>query len=98
MKIFYSMPMAGLSDDEIHRARTSFLEMAKATFKEEPELIDSVVKNHEEKSALECLSESIGLMAQASAVFFAKGWEEARGCKIEYEVAKAYGLPIYQLA
>lgn len=26
--------------------------------------------------------------------YFCKGWEEARGCKIEHEIAKAYGVQI----
>ena len=28
--------------------------------------------------------------------FFCKGWESARGCKIEHEAAVAYGLDIIE--
>ena len=31
-------------------------------------------------------------MSKCHAVYFCKGWENARGCKIEHETAKAYGL------
>ena len=34
-------------------------------------------------------------MSKADIVVFDVGWYEARGCKIEYEVAKAYGKRIY---
>ena len=37
-------------------------------------------------------------MSLCHKVYFAKGWENARGCKIEHEVALAYGLEIiYEL-
>ena len=31
-------------------------------------------------------------MSKCNAVYFCKGWENARGCKIEHKTAKAYGL------
>ena len=43
---------------------------------------------------LHFLSASIEVMSKCHAVYFCKGWENARGCKIEHEVAKAYGLEI----
>ena len=30
-------------------------------------------------------------MSECDTVYFCKGWENARGCKIEHEVAKSYG-------
>ena len=30
----------------------------------------------------------------SEAVYFCKGWENARGCKLEHAVAEAYGLTI----
>ena len=40
------------------------------------------------------LSKSLEVMSKCDAVYFCKGWEKARGCKIEHEIAKAYGLAI----
>ena len=40
------------------------------------------------------LAKSLENMSLCHAVYFCKGWEEARGCKIEHEAAKAYGLEI----
>ena len=37
---------------------------------------------------------SIAIMAKCNAVYFCRGWETARGCKIEHEIAKNYGLSI----
>lgn len=39
-------------------------------------------------------SKSLGSMAMCDAMYFCKGWENARGCKIEHEVAKEYGMEI----
>lgn len=33
-------------------------------------------------------------MGQVDAVYFTKDWASARGCKIEREIAKAYGVKI----
>lgn len=41
------------------------------------------------------LSKSLEVMSKCDAMIFAKGWEEARGCRIEHEVAKSYGLEIF---
>jgi hypothetical protein len=40
------------------------------------------------------LAKSLEKMAHCNVVYFAKGWENARGCKIEHEVALQYGLNI----
>mgnify|MGYP001078490756 CR=1 FL=1 len=40
------------------------------------------------------LAKSLKAMSKCDTVYFCKGWENARGCKIEHETAKAYGLDI----
>lgn len=40
------------------------------------------------------LAKSLEHMSLCNVVYFCKGWENARGCKIEHEVAVAYGLEI----
>lgn len=40
------------------------------------------------------LALSIKYMSFCDTVFFCKGWENARGCRIEHEIAQAYGLNI----
>lgn len=37
-------------------------------------------------------------MAKADVVVFAKGWEAARGCRIEHAVAEEYGLTIFEIS
>ena len=39
-------------------------------------------------------AESLELLSTADLVYFAKGWEEARGCRIEHMCAVQYELQI----
>lgn len=40
------------------------------------------------------LARSLENMSLCHVAYFCKGWENARGCRIEHEAAKAYGLEI----
>lgn len=40
------------------------------------------------------LAKSLENMSLCHVAYFCKGWEKARGCRIEHEAAKAYGLDI----
>jgi hypothetical protein len=35
-------------------------------------------------------------MSLCNVAYFAKGWEKARGCKIEHEIALKYGIEIIE--
>jgi hypothetical protein len=40
------------------------------------------------------LAKSLENMSLCHAAYFCKGWENARGCRIEHEAAVAYGMEI----
>lgn len=40
------------------------------------------------------LAKSLENMSLCHAAYFCAGWENARGCRIEHEAAKAYGLEV----
>ena len=40
------------------------------------------------------LAMSLEKMSLCHAVYFCKGWKQARGCKIEHDAVVAYGLEI----
>ena len=101
-KAMLSQPMAGKSEEEIIAAR----EKAIKTLKEKGfEIVNTLFTDEwysKEKMAergvvqvpLCFLAKSLDNMSKCHAAYFCKGWENARGCKIEHEVAKAYGLKI----
>jgi hypothetical protein len=96
LKIFISQPMNGLSADEIMAKRGDIIATINNIFKDDFEIIDSYFADYNPNNGcipLKYLSKSLELLADADMAYFAKGWETARGCKIEHDVAVAYGIP-----
>ena len=92
MKFFISQPMKGKTDEEIKAKRNAIIAGCKAQ-DDEAVIIDSFFEGapHDAKP-LWFLGKSIQLLSEADVAYFAEGWETARGCKLEYECAKAYGI------
>lgn len=90
-KLFVSIPMNGLSRDEILKEMTAYKELAEGALMQPLELIPPLEDTG--KNALECLGKSIQRMATADVVYFGDGWRHARGCIFEHQVAETYGIP-----
>lgn len=90
MKIMISQPMKGKTSEQIRQERA---ELVKELEEQGHEVIDTVFENApaDEDTAIYMLSQSIRYIGKVDAVVFMPGWEEARGCRIEYEVADNYG-------
>ena len=80
--------MRGKTNEQIKQERA---ELVKKLESQGHEVIDTVLDFSQNKSSIYYLSKSIELLDQADAVVFMKGWEEARGCRIEHIVALDYG-------
>lgn len=90
-KIFISQPMKGKTDEEILAEREYAVRTAVDLLSEEVEVIDSFFQGTDLRP-LECLGESLKLLAKADIAYFAPGWNKARGCLIEHECCEAYGV------
>nr|DAI31649.1 MAG TPA: deoxyribosyltransferase [Caudoviricetes sp.] len=86
MKVMISQPMNGLTDEEIKAVREEVIKVINPEWKVLNTLFDVEFDN-----PIYYLAKSIEKLAEADVVIFVPGWEKARGCKIEYEIAKAYG-------
>ena len=101
-KAMLSQPMRGKSEAEIRttreRAKTALkakgYEVVNTLFTDEWYSSENMEKRGVENIPLCFLAKSLENMSLCHAVFFCKGWKEARGCKIEHEAAVAYGLDI----
>lgn len=97
-KIFISYPMRGLTEEQILKERKSIKLRVKEIMKEEVEFIDSFVEDYpgenNKHAPIWYLGKSIEFLSQADIVYFAGDWRNARGCKIEHEVAIQYGINI----
>ena len=99
-KVFISQPMRNRTNEEIEEERKRIIKGIKFLMLEQNDLVvlDSFFKDapHDAKP-LWFLGESIKLLSEADIVFFAKGWEEARGCVIEHECCEKYGKHLIEL-
>lgn len=96
IKVFISCTMNGRSNEEILKTRKDINEKLKNVLKQDFEVIDSFFTDFNPNvtqidPAMYYLGLSISKMAAADIVVFAEGWDKARGCKLEYNVARAYG-------
>lgn len=92
-KLFISQPMNGKSNEEIEEVRQKAISTASKKLGEDVEVIDSFFKDapHDAKP-LWFLGKSLELLSTADAAYFANGWHQARGCRIEYQCATEYGI------
>lgn len=95
-------PMSGLTNEQIMETRNRFLKFAE---KEELEVVntyfedewysnDAMIERGIAQIPLYFLAKSLENMSLCHKVFCARGWESARGCKIEHEAAIRYGLEL----
>ena len=101
-KAMLSQPMAGKTEKEIVETR----ERAIAALKERGyEIVNTLFTDEwysdeamKERGVVQIplcfLAKSLENMSFCHAAYFCAGWENARGCRIEHEAAKAYGLEI----
>ena len=99
MKVFISFPMSGKSYDDLVKERNSIINQCKMYFSECTYYIDTIFddSDYSYNDPLYYLGKSIVAMSEADIVVFARGWENARGCLIEYDCAKKYNIPIFIL-
>ena len=102
MKAMLSQPMAGKSEEEIRATREKAI---KALEKRNYEIVNTLFTDEwyssdkmKERGVVQIpmcfLAKSLENMSLCHAVYFCKGWEQARGCRIEHDAAVAYGLTI----
>lgn len=96
-KLFISQPMKGKTDEEILAVRNKAIASAEKHLGEKVEIIDSFFQSAPaDAKPLWFLGKSIELLSNADVAYFAKGWDEARGCKIEHECALQYDIEIIE--
>ena len=102
MKAMLSQPMAGKTDEEIIETRERAIKVLKekgysivnTLFTDEWYSHENMEKRGVVQIPLCFLAKSLENMSLCHAVYFCKGWQNARGCRIEHDAAVAYGLDI----
>ena len=101
-KAMLSQPMAGRSAEEIVATRNRAIkeleargyEVVNTLFTDEWYSKESMKKRGVVQIPICFLAKSLDNMSLCHAVYFCKGWDKARGCKIEHDVAVQYGLEV----
>ena len=92
MKIFISQPMGNKNYNQIKHERQSLVRELEM---QGNEVLETVFDDFTtEKTPIYYLAKSIEILDKADRVVFMQGWENARGCLIEYQIAKSYGKEI----
>lgn len=104
MRAMISQPMAGKTDKEIEEDRNRAIavlnskgyDVINTLFTDEWYSVENMKKRGVVQIPLCFLAKSLENMSLCDTVYFVKGWENARGCKIEHDAAVAYGLEIIE--
>ena len=97
MKVFISQPMKGKTNEEIKAERNRLIGKVRALYGDDIEIIDSFFENAPvDARPLWFLGKSLELLATADVAAFARGWRDARGCRIENICAIEYGIEVVE--
>ena len=97
MKAFISQPMKGKTNEEIKAERNRLIGKVRALYGDDIEIIDSFFENAPaDARPLWFLGKSLELLATADVAAFARGWRDARGCRIENICAIEYGIEVVE--
>lgn len=102
MKAMLSQPMAGKTEEEIVATREKAVAALKAKgyeivntfFTDEWYSSEKMKERGVVQIPLCFLAKSLENMSLCHAAYFCKGWEQARGCRLEHDAAIAYGLDV----
>lgn len=97
LQVFISQPMSRKTNEEIKEERRRIVSKISDILPEPFQVIDSFFESapHDAKP-LWFLGKSIELLSSADLVYFSKGWENARGCRIEHACAVEYMLDRFE--
>lgn len=103
-KAMLSQPMAGLTDEEIIETRNRVIaaleangyEVINTLFTDEWYNPENMKQRGVVQIPLCFLAKALENMSLCHTAYFCKGWENARGCRIEHDAAVAYGLEIIE--
>lgn len=97
LQVFISQPMSRKTNEEIKEERRRIVSKISDILAEPFQVIDSFFESapHDAKP-LWFLGKSIELLSSADIVYFSKGWENARGCRIEHACAVEYMLDRFE--
>lgn len=101
IRLFISQPMNGKTYKEIQEEKKRAIERIKRKMKtDDIEVIDTYIKENPPKETKNngawYLGKSLVMLSTADIAYFIGKWDRYKGCRIEHECAKEYGIEIVE--
>ena len=98
-RIFLSHPMSGKTLEEVKKDREKYIKQIIEKTNDNTIFVHDNIQEDlpEGTRPIVYIANDIKMLTETDAVYFAPGWENSRGCKVEHMVAKEYGIPCYYL-
>mgnify|MGYP002518421433 CR=1 FL=1 len=90
LKLFVSMSMSGKTNEEIAAQMKQAHQEAERIVHMPLVLLNTVFDLPEGTSPLRYIAESIMKLSEADIAYFCDGWEQSRGCRVEWMCAREY--------
>lgn len=92
-KIFISQPFKGRTEEEVFEERGRLQKMVEEVYGEPVEVIDQYHQTASKGAGrFYYLSQDLLMMGEADLIVFSRNWHTAKGCMVEHELARVYGL------
>ena len=96
--LFISQPFSGRTEEEVFEERAKILSKVEEIYKEKFSVIDQYHQTAPEGAGrFYYLSQDILMMDKADLIAFSPDWKSAKGCRVEHELAVAYGLTMIEV-
>lgn len=105
MKVFISQPMSGLTYEKVAKVRDQAIEEIKNIYQffeknDQLEIVSTTFIRDgevipENASRLWWLGRAIQMLEGVDVIYFCKGWENSKGCKVEKLVATEHNIGTY---
>lgn len=100
-KVFISVGMRGRDNESVRtdiiRAIEWITDNIRTKDLEEVLIVDNYdYQPLDSEGRLACLGEAIKKLGDCDMCYFVKGWQNYKGCKIEMEVCKTYGIKVVE--
>ena len=99
-KLFISCPMKGRTEENIRKSMERLHKLAEIVFDEKLEVIQSYIEDNPPENSNQSvwyLGKSIQLLSQADYFIGIQQSDVFKGCNIELEVARSYGIKYFTI-
>lgn len=95
MKIYISLPITGYEIDHVEARCIFATGVLKGKGHEAVSPLDVCGAAGDELDYAACMARDIEALLHCDAILMSEGWKDSRGCRLEHEAAKIYGLQVF---